>query len=138
MGGTAGDGSIRIEGALAEAAEGLFGYHAAEGVFVKSLDLLDFMGGAETVEEMKEGEGGLDGGKVCHCGHVLGFLDGTGCQHAEAGLAAGHDVLVVSEDGEGVAGQCAGAHVEYGGQHFTGNLVHIGDHEEKSLGCGER
>ena len=44
---------------------------------------------------------------------------------------------MVSEDGEGVACKGAGAHVEYGGQHFTGNLVHIGNHQKKSLGGGE-
>ena len=86
---------------------------------------------------MQERQAGLDGAQMSDGSQVLGFLDGTGGQHAEAGLAAGHHVLMVSEDGEGVAGQGAGAHVEYGGQHFAGDLVHIGDHQKKTLGSGE-
>ena len=36
-------------------------------------------------------------------------------QHGEAGLAAGHNVAVVAEDGQRVIGQGAGAHVEHRG-----------------------
>ena len=138
LGGTAGHGRIRIEGAGAEAGEGLFGDHLAEFVFRKRLDLLDFVAGAETVEEVQERDGGLDRGEVRHGGDVLGFLDGAGGDHGEAGLAAGHHVLVVTEDGEGVGGEGAGGHVEHGREHLAGDLVHVRDHQQETLGCRER
>ena len=95
------------------------------------------MGGAEAVEEVQERHGGLDGGQVRHRGEVLGLLDGTGGEHRKAGLAAGHHVLVVSEDGEGVRGERAGGHVEDGREHLAGDLVHIRNHQQKTLGSGE-
>ena len=137
LGGAAGDGGVRVQGALTELGKGLFRYHGLEFLFGKGFDLLDLVAGTETVEEVQERQAGLDGAQVSDGGQVLGFLDGTGGQHAETGLAAGHDVLVVTEDGEGVAGQGAGAHVEHGGQHFAGDLVHVGDHQEQTLGGGK-
>ena len=138
LGSATGNGSVRSEGALAEFGEGLLGDHVTKGVLVQGLDLLDFVAGTEAVEEVQEREAGLDGGQVRYGGQVLGFLNGTGSQHAETGLAAGHDILVVTEDGKGVAGQGAGAHVEHGGQHFAGNLVHVRNHEQQALRCRER
>ena len=133
LGGAAGNGSVRVQCASTELCESLGGDHIFEGFLVQGFDLLDFMGGTEAVEEVQERQAGLDGAKVCHGGKVLGFLYGAGCQHAETGLSAGHYVLMVSEDGEGVACEGAGAHVEYGGQHFAGNFVHVGNHEQKAL-----
>ena len=69
------------------------------------LDLLDLMAGTEAVEEMQERQAGLDGAQVRHGGDVLRFLDTAGSEHAETRLAAGHHVLVVAEDGQGMAGQ---------------------------------
>ena len=135
LGGAPCDGGVRIQGTGAERLQRLLADHLAEVVLVQRLDLLDFMRGAETVEEVEERDAGLDGRQVRDRRHVLGFLDGTRRQQREAGLAARHHVLVVSEDGEGVAGEGAGAHVEHGGQHFTGNLVHVGNHQEKALRC---
>ena len=106
------------------------------------LDLLDLVGGTESVEEMQEGHAGLNGRQVSHQGHVMGFLDGASGQHGESGLAAGHHVLVVAEDGQGVCGDGAGGHMEDSRQQLAGDLVHVGDHEQQALrGCiraGER
>ena len=95
------------------------------------------MAGTEAVEEVKERQAGLDGAQMSDGSHVLGFLDATGGEHAETGLAAGHHVLVVTEDGQRVAGEGAGGHVEHGRQHFAGDLVHVRDHQEKTLGGRE-
>ena len=36
-----------------------------------------------------------------------------------------------------MVGQCAGGYMEYGGGQFAADLVHIGDHQQQTLGCGE-
>ena len=137
LGGAAGDGGVGVEGALAEVLEGLLADHAAQGVFIEGLDLLDFVGSAETVEEVEERHAGLDGGQVGDGRKVLGLLDAAGGEHGKAGLAAGHDVLVVAEDGEGVRGEGAGRYVEYGGKEFARDLVHVRNHEQETLRGGE-
>ena len=71
-----------------------------------------------------------------HGGDVLGLLHGAGGKHRETGLAAGHHVLVVAEDGQGVGRQGTCGHVEDGRKHFTCNLVHVRNHQKKTLGGG--
>ena len=43
---------------------------------------------------------------------------------------------MVSEDGEGVGCEGARGYVEDGGKHLAGNLVHIRNHQEETLGSG--
>ena len=100
-------------------------------------DLLDLMAGAEAVEEVKEGHRALERGKVRDQRHILRFLHAVARQHRKAGLAAGHDVAVVAEDAQRVVGQRSGADVEHRGQLLAGDLVHVGDHQQKALGGGE-
>ena len=45
---------------------------------------------------------------------------------------------MVAEDAERVRSQCAGRHVEDARQHFAGDFVHIGNHQQQALRCGER
>ena len=45
------------------------------------------------------------------------------CAH----LADSHDILVVTEDGQGVPRQGARRHVQHAGRQLTRNLVHVGD-----------
>jgi hypothetical protein len=75
-------------------------------------------------------------------GQVHALLHAGGGQHGEAGLTAGHDVLVIPEDGQGVRGDGAGGHMEHAWQQLSGNLVHVRDHEQQALrgreGGGER
>ena len=76
-------------------------------------------------------------GEVGYGCQVLSLLHGSGSQHGEAGLAAGHHVLVVSEDGEGVGCKGAGGNVEHCRKQLTCNLVHIWNHQQETLGSGE-
>ena len=82
---------------------------------------------------MQERNAALDCGKVCYGCKVVGLLDGTGSKECETGLAACHNVLVVSEDGEGVACKGACGNMEDSRKHFSGNLVHVRNHKEKTL-----
>ena len=74
---------------------------------------------------------------MSHSRKVHYFLHGAFAKHGETCLAACHHVLMVTEDTEGVAGKGTGRHVEHTRKQFTCNLVHVGDHEEQTLRCGE-
>ena len=49
-------------------------------------------------------------------GQVVGFLHGSRGEQGETGLADGHDVLVIAEDGEPLSSDGAGGHVPAGGR----------------------
>ncbi len=101
------------------------------------LNLLDLVGGPEAVEEMHEGNSGGQGGLGGDQGHILALLDVLGAEHAPAGLAGGHDVAMVAEDRESLAGDGAGGDMKDGGGQLAGDLVHVGDHQQQPLGGGE-
>ena len=128
---------LGAHGALAELLDITHVEQFAHGVVVDHLDLLDLVGGPETIEEVEEGHGGIEGGEMADQAEVHGLLDGTGGHQRETGLADAHHVGVVAEDGEGLDGQGAGGHVEDRGEHFARDLVHVRDHQEKALGGGE-
>ena len=108
--------------------------HQGTDVFVvDDADFLHFVRGAEAVEEMAEGQAGVNGRKVGHQGEVHGFLHRSGAQKAEARLPGGHDVLVVAKDGQGVRGQGARRHMEDAGQKLARNFVHVGYHQQQAL-----
>ena len=106
-------------------------------LIIDRFDLLDFMGGAEAVEEVHERHAALDGGKVRYKREVHDFLHGGGSEHGKASLAAAHYVAVIAEDGQRVIGERTGGHMEHAGQQFAGDLVHIRDHQQQALGSGE-
>ena len=60
LGGTTGDRSVRIECPVTESLEGLLADHILELFLVESLDLLDLVRCAESVEEVEERNAGLD------------------------------------------------------------------------------
>ena len=64
------------------------------------------------------------------------FLDASLGEHGEAGLAHGHDVLVVAEDAQGVSGNGSGRDVEHARQQLAGYLIHVGNHEQQALRSG--
>ena len=134
--GAAHHGVLGVEGPLAEGLHRVHVHHVGQVVVVPDGDLLDLVGGAEAVKEVQEGDAALDGGQVGHSAQIHDLLGVGLAQHGKAGLAAGHDVGVVAEDVQRVGGQGTGGHVEHGGQQLTGQLVHVGDHEQQALGGG--
>ena len=137
LGGTADGRTVRGQGALAVGDDQVFVDHGAHVVHGQLLDLHDLVGGAEAVEEVDEGNARLQGGLGGDQGEILGFLNVLGTQQAPAGLAGGHDITVVAEDGQTLAGDGAGGYMEDRGDQLAGDLVHVGDHEQQALGGGE-
>ena len=83
-------------------------HHILQIVVIPDGDLLDLVGGTETVKEVDEGDAALDGGQMGHGGQVHDLLHITLGQHGKAGLTAGHDVGVVAEDVQRMAGHGTG------------------------------
>ncbi len=129
---------LGVEGALAERLYGVHVNHVLEILIVPYLDLLKLVGGAEAVKEVDERNTTLDRGKVRHGAEIHDLLHVGLCEHGKAGLAAGHNVAVIAEDVQRVAGDGARGHVEHCGQKLAGNLVHIRDHQEQTLRGGVR
>ena len=95
------------------------------------------MGGAETVKEVDERHTALNGRQVRHRGQVHDLL-GVGLgQHGEAGLAGGVDVAVIAKDVQRLGGDGTGRNIKDAGQLLGCDLVHVGDHQQQALGCGE-
>ena len=129
-------GPLGIQGVLAERIDGVHVAHLLQVVVIPHGHLLDLVGGPEAVEEVHEGNAALDGGQVRHGSQVHDLLHAALAQHGKAGLAAGHDVRVIAEDVQGVGGHGTGGHVEHRGQQLAGDLVHVGDHQQQTLGSG--
>ena len=64
---------------------------------------------------------------------VVGFLAGVRAKQGATGGAAGHDILVIAENGQPLGGERAGAHVQGERQQFPRDLVKIRDHQQQAL-----
>ena len=136
LGGHLGVGSFRTQRAVAEALDVLHVDQFLHIRIVEQLDLLEFMRSAETVEEREERDFAFEGREVGDQCEVVGFLNGRGRGHRETGGTAAHHVGMVAEDRQRLGGQGAGRNVEDGREHFTGDLVHVRDHQQQTLRSG--
>ena len=127
------DGAFGTQGAVAEFLD-VFGFHKFGDLFIGDLfKFVYFVRGTETVEELEEGNFGFVGGEVCDQSHIHFFLNAVCSKEGETGIAACHHVGVVTEDRQGLAGKRAGSHMEHSGKHFPCDLIHVGDHQKKTL-----
>ena len=127
---------LGVQSAGAESGHSVHIHHLSQISEVPDLDLLDLVRGTEAVEEVQEGNAALDGSEVSHSTQIHDFLGVGLSQHSETGLTASVDVGVIAEDIQSVRSHATGGHVEDAGEKLTGDLVHVGDHEEQTLGCG--
>ena len=65
------------------------------------------------------------------------FLHSGGGQHGKACGACRHHILVVAEDRKALCRQRTGRYMKNAGREFTGNLIHVGQHQHQSLRRGE-
>ena len=130
---TAHRGMLRIESALTEIFNILLFDHLADLLHRDFVDLLDFVGSTEAVEEVEERNLSLERRSVGDHRHIVGLLNGVRAEHRETGLTAGHNVAVVTENAETLARERASGNVEDRRSELAGDLVHIGNHEEQAL-----
>ena len=79
----------------------------------------------------------MDRREVRHSGHILSLLYRVAAEHSEAGGTAGHHVLVITKDREGMTGDGTCSDVEDAGEELAGDLVHVRDHQEETLRCSK-
>ena len=127
-----------VHGAVAESLHIIPIHNFFDVVVVDNFNFADFVGSTEAVKEVTERHGRINGGKVGYQSQVHRFLRVIGAKHRKPCLTGGHDVLVVAENGKGMACQSTGCNVEYAGQKFAGNFIHIRNHQKKTLRCCER
>ena len=65
------------------------------------------------------------------------FLNGVGAEHSKAGLAAAHNVSVVTENGQRMISQGTGGNMHNERRKFTGDFIHVRDHQEQALRSGK-
>ena len=125
------------QGTGTELAQGLLVHEVTHSVLLQELHLLVLVRSAESVEEVDEGHSALNGSQVSHSTQVHNLLHRALAQHGETSLAASHHVAVVTEDTQRVCGQSTGRHMEDAGKQFTGNLVHVRNHQQQTLAGSE-
>ena len=127
---------FRIQGAGSEFFD-IFSVQKFVHLFIRDFFyFVDFMAGAETVEEVQERHFGFESGEVGDQSQIHNFLNGIAGQHGEARLSARHDVLMVAENAEGVSRKSPCRNVENARQQFAGDFVHVRYHQQQALaGC---
>ena len=107
----------------------------SEILIVQNFDLLQLMGGTETVEEVLERDGALDGRQMGHGRHIHTLLNAGGSQLGKARLTTCHDVALVAEDGDGVRTDRTGGDMHDAGEHGARDAEHRRDHQHQALRC---
>ena len=125
--------TLGVQAALAEFLEFVIVDELCQVAKVQNINFLNFVGGAKAVEEMQEGNMALDGGQVGDSADVHALLHIGGSQQRKTGLAAGHDVGVLGEDGDIIGSHVAGGGVDDGGLQLARDSVHGGDHQHHAL-----
>ena len=125
--------TLGVQAALAEFLEFAIVDELCQVPKVQNINFLNFVGGAEAVEEMQEGNMALDSGQVGDSADVHALLHIGGSQQRKTGLAAGHDVGVLRKDGDIIGSHVAGGGVDDGGLQLARDSVHGGDHQHHAL-----
>ena len=103
---------------------------------IQNIDLLNLMTGAETIKEMHERNGTLNGAQMCYCCKIHALLNTGGRQLCKAGLTAGHSVGLISKNRDGMGSDRACRYVHHSRELRSGDSVHGGDHEHQTLRSG--
>ena len=130
-------GVLGVQSLGTELLDSLHVAHFLQVGVIPLLDLLVLVRSTEAVEEVQEGDLALDGCQMGNRGQIHDFLHAALDQHCEAGLAACHNVAVITEDVQGLGSNGTCRNIEHAGQLLSSDLVHIGDHQQQALRSGE-
>ena len=89
---------------------------------------------SEAIKEMKEWNSAFDCRKMSNCSQIHNFLNGVRTEHCETCLTTCHNVRVIAEDAQSVGSNGTSRYVNNARQQLTSDLVHIGDHQQQTLG----
>ena len=135
--GAAEDRPVGTQRAFTMMADGLVVDHGAKVIIGELREIVQFMRGAEPVKKVQEGNPCFQ----CRCvgdgSQVVGFLHRARGEQRKARLASSHHVAVIAENRERVRGHRASGDVNHRGSKLASDLVHVRDHQQKSLGRGE-
>ncbi len=137
LGGATHHRMIRVEGPRTVGAHPIVVDKSANFIPMQGGDLVHLVGGAKAVEEVDKGHPALQGDAVGDQGQVLRLLHRAGGKHGKAGAARRHHILMVAKDRQPLRRQRAGRHMEHRRGQFTGDLVHVGQHQHQPLTGGE-
>ena len=126
---------IRIQTAFTECVYRILIQQFFEISIIHNLNLLDFVGGTEAVEEVQERYTAFDSTQMCYTCQIHNLLYTAFSQQCEAGLTCSHNVLVVTEDRQRACCQCTCGNVENCGQQLAGHFIHIRNHQKQALRC---
>ena len=98
LSGTASNRALRAHSTVAEALDVFLVDERTDIFLIHQLNLMILVRGAETIEEVNERNASLERCEVGNGSHIHHLLNRTFAEHGETGLAASHDVLVVTED----------------------------------------
>ena len=135
--GTAHLGVLGVQSLGTELLNSLHVAHFLQISVVPLLDLLVLVRSTEAIEEVQEGNPALDCCQMGNRGQIHNFLHAALDQHCEAGLAACHNVAVITEDVQGLGSNGTCRNIEHAGQLLSSDLVHVGDHQQQALRSGE-
>ena len=136
LSGTAQYRMLRVQSMLAELLNSVHVHHVLEVLVIPNFDLLDLVRSTETIEEVQERNSGLQSGQVSNSTQVHNFLNRAGAEHCVTSLTAGIYVRVIAEDAQSVGSDGTSRYVNNARQQLTSDLVHVGDHQEQTLGSG--
>ena len=122
-----------IQGTVAELAQLAEIQHLSQIFIIENFNFLYFMGSAEAVKEMLYRQMTPDGGQMRDSTEIHAFLHAGRGKLCPACLAAGHYVLMVTENGDGGCGNAAGSNMHHSGHHQPGDAVHGRDHQHETL-----
>ena len=125
--------TLRSESTCTEFAHGLHIYEVTYIILLDEFHLLILMRGAESVEEIDEGNACLDSRQMSHGAQVHNLLHRTLGQHSKTSLSTSHHIAVVTKDTQRMSGNGTCRHMEHAGKQLASNLVHVGDHQQQTL-----
>jgi hypothetical protein len=137
LGGATHERPIRIQCATPVRKHQVLADHFPNLFVGKNRDFVELVRSAETVEEVNKGNSGFQCGGLCNQRHILRLLNRGGGEHRETGRARRHDVGVIPEDGQGLAGDGPRRHMKDSRRQFPRDLEHVWNHEEQPLGRGK-
>ena len=122
-------GMLRVQRPVAELQQFIVVQHFLQIRIVQHVNFLNFVGGAESVEEVLHRQMTLDGGEMGNCTQIHAFLHAGRCQLCPAGLPTRHHILMVTKDGHGFCCHATCCHMHHSRHQQTRNAVHRGDHQ---------